>query len=373
MDGRIEMHKKTVIYLRESFFTEKEKFFLETDGISVSFFRYESSVAAIRVKNRRGEIVILPYQGQQIWNCVFDGRDLTMKTAVSEPVRTYDYLTTYGGFLLHCGATAMGVPSNDDNHPLHGELPNAQYQEAYIITGEDGSGVYIIIGGRYRHNIAFNHNYIAEPAIKIRSDSTLLDIEMKITNNKKTEMDLMFMEHINFRPVENSVLCYSADYNLESVKVNVNIPKHIKTAASIEIFIDYLEKLRKNPELHHIINAEAMFDPEVVMNIVYKADETGYAHSMQIHPDGYADYVCHNIMQFDQALRWISRCPDQEAMGLVLPANSGNGGYIAEKKAGNVKSLAAGKTAVFNVKVGLLTPNETVKMENRIENITERK
>jgi hypothetical protein len=358
-----------LVYLRKGFFTEKEQVILEYGDIFVSLFRYDSGVEALHVRNKRGEIILLPYQGQQIWNCVFDKRDITMKSMFHEPVDTQEYLATYGGFLLHCGATAMGVPSREDTHPLHGELPNARYQEAYIVCGEDESGRYVSIGGRYRHIIAFNHHYLAEPAVKIYDSSALLDVSMRITNLKKTEMELMYMAHLNFRPVDNAELIYSADYTPESVEFNINIPKHIKTSVPIEDFKEYLFKLHENPVLHHRINAEALFDPEVVAKIRYKADENGMAHSVQVHPDGYADYAGHNITQLDQALRWIARTPDQDAMGLVLPSNTGNGGYLAEKSAGNIKTVAPGETVCFNLKVGLLSPNETEVMIQKIQDI----
>ena len=48
----------------------------------------------------------------------FLGRPLTMGSMFEEPVadrRTI--LQTYGAFLLHCGATAMGDPGSEDSHP----------------------------------------------------------------------------------------------------------------------------------------------------------------------------------------------------------------------------------------------------------------
>jgi len=358
-----------LLRLKKGYFTEKEQVIIEHGDISVSLFCYDSGVEALRVRNKRGEIIMLPYQGQQVWRCVFDKRDITMKSMFPEPVDTREYLATYVGFLLHCGATAIGMPSQEDTHPLHGELPNARYQEAYIVCGEDESGRYVTVGGRYRHVIAFNHHYLAEPAVKIYEASALLDISMRITNLKKTEMELMYMAHVNFCPVDDAELVYSSDYTPESVAIKMNIPTHIKTNASIEKFEEYLLKLRKNPVLHHRINAEALFDPEMVAKIHYKADKNGMAHSMQVHPDGYADYVGHNTAQLDQAFRWIARTPDQDAMGLALPSNTGDGGYMAEKSAGNIKTIAPCETACFNLQAGLLSPNETEAMIKKIHDI----
>ena len=119
----------TTINLDKSFFSEKEKVLVVNEGICASTFLFDSGVHGLRIKNNCGDVVILPYQGQQIWSCNFHGHELAMKSMFSEPVATREFLRTYGGFLLHCGATAMGVPSEKDKHPLHGELPNAPYQK----------------------------------------------------------------------------------------------------------------------------------------------------------------------------------------------------------------------------------------------------
>ena len=37
----------------------------------------------------------------------------------------------------------MGNPTAEDTHTPHGELPVANYKEAYILAGEDEKGKYI--------------------------------------------------------------------------------------------------------------------------------------------------------------------------------------------------------------------------------------
>ena len=115
-------------------------------------------MCALRLQNELGELVLLPFQGQQIWSAAFGGRNLTMKSMFDQPRPTRNYLETYGGFLLHCGVTAMGVPAGGDTHPLHGELPNAPYQKAWLVAGEDERAL-PGLGGEYQHTVAFNINY----------------------------------------------------------------------------------------------------------------------------------------------------------------------------------------------------------------------
>ncbi|MGA2503180.1 MAG: hypothetical protein ABSG01_03720 [Anaerolineales bacterium] len=108
-------------------FSNQEMLLAEHGELSAVVFNYPSGVKAIRLKNALGNLVMLPFQGQQIWDANMCGRRLTMKSMFDQPYPTQDFLSTFGGFLLHCGATAMGVPVPEDKHPLHGELPNAHY------------------------------------------------------------------------------------------------------------------------------------------------------------------------------------------------------------------------------------------------------
>jgi hypothetical protein len=195
---------ETIINITPQFFAEREKTLVEHGTLTASTFRFDSGVCGLRLNNELGQLVLLPFQGQQIWSAEFGGRNLTMKSMFAEPRPTREYLETYGGFLLHCGATAMGVPSKEDTHPLHGELPNAPYQKAYLVVGQDEKDSYIGLGGQYQHTVAFNYNYIAEPLVKLYTGSTLFWLTMTITNLKNSEMELMYLAHVNFRPVDNN-------------------------------------------------------------------------------------------------------------------------------------------------------------------------
>ena len=141
----------TCLHLTESRFGASEQLLLEADTLEAYAFRFESGVAAIRLRNELGELVLLPFQGQQIWSASFRGRNITMRSMFDQPRPTRAYLETYGGFLLHCGFTSMGVPAAGDTHPLHGELPNAPYRDAYLLVGKDERGSYIGLGGAYQH------------------------------------------------------------------------------------------------------------------------------------------------------------------------------------------------------------------------------
>lgn len=360
------MNSETLVRLHRSFFTETEKTIVEHDGLAASTFTYPSGVAALRLRNARGEMTVLPFQGQQVWDARFDDHVLTMKSMFTQPHPTREYLATYGGFLIHCGATAMGGPGKEDTHPLHGELPNAPYDEAWLAAGSDERGPYVAVCGTYRHTIAFCFDYTAQPRVALHAGEALIDASMTISNVKKTPMELMYLAHVNFRPMDNARLVYSAPCTKDSVKVRTAIPSHIAVPAGHR---ELLAQLAVDPALHNVLKPGLAFDPEVVLYVTYRTDSHGWAHSMLVQPDGFASYIRHRPDQLDHGVRWISRTPDQDCIGIVLPATAEPEGYTAEKRKGNIRSLAGGASVRFELQAGLLIPDQAKKMEREIGKI----
>ncbi|MDD5603280.1 MAG: DUF4432 family protein [Eubacteriales bacterium] len=365
------MDESTFISLNKTMFDSKESVIAEKGALKASAFIFGSGVHGLRITNKCGNVVFLPYQGQQIWSLEFSGHELQMKSMFTEPVATREYLETYGGFLLHCGATAMGVPSAEDSHPLHGELPNAPYSRAYLVSGCDGKGSYLALGGEYRYTKAFNCSYTAEPLAKVYEDSTVLDIAMAITNLRRTAMEYMYMMHINFRPADCGRLVYSAKCDPEHVRVHINIPEHMKAAGGTGKLEEFMGKLAQDPSLHNTIDPEDIYDPEIVFTVLYESDKNGEAHCMQVLPDGYACYVAHRPSELPFGVRWISRTADEDALGMVLPATAEHKGYTEEKRKGHIGSIPGGEKVTFNVRAGMLKPEEAANMEKKIKRITE--
>lgn len=357
---------QTKINITPQTFSEMEKPFVASGVLSASTFRFASGVCGVRLANERGALLMLPFQGQQIWSAEFDGRNLTMKSMFTEPRPGVPFVETFGGFLQHCGAIAMGGPSPKDTHPLHGELPNAHYQNAYLVVGEDDQGAYVGLGGQYQHTVAFGYNYLAEPLVKLYAGSTLFEVEMTISNLKASEMELMYLMHVNFKPFDHSRLVYSALYTPEHVRVRSSIPAHIKPLPG---YVEFLEDLKRHPEKHHLLSPGLAFDPEVAIFIDYIAGPDGWAHSLQIHPDGIADYVAHRPDQLPKATRWICRTADQDAIALVEPGTAEPEGNLTEKAKGNLKILPPKGKFHCKVIVGTLPAEETIRMEHKINQI----
>ena len=355
------------IDLRPAMFGEREHVLATAPGFECSTFRFDSGVEGLRLRNERGHIVVLPFRGQQIWRATFDGRELAMRSLFDEPARSTDYLRTYGAFFLHCGVTGMGAPGPHDTHPLHGELPNAAFARATLVIDEaDGS---LCIQSVYRHAVAFSTDYLATARTAMRRDSALLDVSLEVHNRKRGAMDLLYLGHSNFRPIDGARLVYSAPYTPEAVRVRRSVPSHIKPQPG---YAELLEALAARPEAHHRLEAGAAYDPEVVFAIDMVADAEGWAHALQVHPDGRADYAAHRPQQAPIASRWLCRTPEQDAIGLSMPATSGVEGYSAEKAHGRVVDLAGGATWRIDMRLGALTAPEAARMERHIDQCLDR-
>jgi len=332
---------------------------LESSSFTADLFKYNSGVEAIKLSNARGHITILPFKGQQIWDAHFDGHDLGMISNVKEPLQSNDYLENFGCFLLHCGATRVGAPTEKCQHPLHGDLPNANYNSAYLEWATDEKGEYLSIGGAYHYNSFFGNSYIARPEIRLYQNKTTIELKMDIENTSNTSMELMYLCHINFRPQDNATLHYSADYNSTSVRLRKSIPSHITVS---DEFKKSLEIIDKDIITHHKLDGSISFDPEHVFFIDYKSDSQGWAHSLLELSSGEAYYVAHKPSQLPRANRWISRTANHDAIAIVEPATCEVEGYELEKLKGNIQVLQPKETFIANMIVGLIDKNETKKL-----------
>jgi len=351
----------TRIELAEAMFGETEKALCSAGEFRLSTFRYASGIAALRLANARGRIDALPFRGQQIWRAAFDGRDLTMKSMFDEPVDTDVYLESYGAFFIHCGLTGMGAPGPGDRHPLHGELPSAKFQRAWVELDEASGAARVC--GEFHYALAFTANYRARTSVEMRAGSTLLDVKLAVDNLKRSPMELMYLAHANFRPVDNGELVYSAPYTPAAVRVRRAVPAHIAPSPG---YREFVAELAREPKRHHVLKPGLAFDPEIVFSIDMQADSDGFAHALQRRPDGSADYLRYSPGEAPKCIRWICRTGDQDALGLAMPATAETEGYTAEKAKGNVVRLDGGKTWTVAMRLGSLDAQETAALVNRI-------
>ena len=336
------------INLVEADFSAVERTFARFGEFEVAVFRYSLGVAAIRLSNAVGHIVVLPFQGQQIWDAVFYGRRLTMTTVFEQPRPTRDFLSTYGAFLIHCGLTAVGPASSDDDHPPHGELPNAPFDGATIEFGHETEGPFAAVHGRYVHKLAFHCDYELSSSITMRPGSGVLKINMSVTNRKRTDMEFMYLAHANFRAAAGT---HIRD-NSTNIDLRATLPAHVSPSAS---YLATIERLERDPQAHRRIEQDSSYDPEVVLYLTF-TDEAAWC--VAEHDDGTADMIRWSRKQMPRAVRWLSRTPDQECLGLALPGTAHPVGLKRLREKGQVIALPGGQTFDWSYELGCLSANE---------------
>ncbi len=328
--------------LNPSMFTEKEHTLFESPSFSASAFRYSSGVEALRIRAGRGEIVWLPYLGQQVWDWSVDGASLKFEGFVEEPAYGKNFLQNYGGFLIHCGVTAMGNPCPRDTHPHHGELPVARFDEAWIEieTGpSDGCGEELSLCGRLHWKVPFVAEYHCAPSLRISADGLRLRAEVRLENPTSRDMEYMYLAHINFAFAGTEKILSTVPFD----------------AAHVNIREEVLPGIAANPALIKRIDGEAAYEPELVATLDHRENHKGTASpagSVLVHKDGSVRWVRQDSPELDHHVVWITHDRDRGACGFHLPATAGPTGFEREKALGNVKRLPAGADTTLRYECG---------------------
>lgn len=352
---------RTALTLKKSFFNGAPFTIASTDACRAELFTYDSGIEAIRISNRRGHLIVLPYYGQMIWQAVFDGVDLGMSSMFKAPRPASDIVGTYGCFMYHSGLLRNGNPGATDTHALHGEMPLAPMDTAGIEIGEDSAGRWMAVIGEREYLMGFGDHYIARPRVTIRPDEAMFEISMEVKNLAVDAMDLMYMCHANFAFVEAGTIIQPTSFTKADTVIRSSVPSIVKTN---EAYVQHLAKMKEDPSATEQIDSSVGFNPELVFylkNLQPAADDL--VHVMLRRPAGDAFAVAYDPATFSHLVRWILANNKQQVCAFAMPATCGVEGYTAEKKAGHVRSLAGGESACFKIKLGYLDASATTAEE----------
>lgn len=335
----------TRITLWRTLFSEQPRTLLENDDFTVTAFRYASGVEGLRVQNTRGHLVILPWLGQMIWDAEFDGRDLTMKNMFSQPLPAKEVVATYGCFAFHSGLLANGCPAPDDTHPLHGEMPCAPMDDAWLELDGDS----LCIGGRYEYVMGFGHHYQAHPSVTLHKDSALFDIAMVVTNLASVPMPLQYMCHMNYAYVEGAT--FSQNIPDEAIRPRESIPAHVKPT---EQWLAFNQRVQQGEATLKTLSEPQFYDPEIVFFADQLDRYTETPEFRMIAPDGVTFVTRFASAELNYATRWILYNGDQRVAAFALPATCRPEGFLAAQSSGSLISLAPAQTRHFKVTTGIL-------------------
>lgn len=302
------------LLLHPGMFGEVERPLIETPRIRVVAFRYSSGVEALRVSTRRTELVFLPFRGQQIWRYCVDGEDMTMKTHFAEPTASTVFGETYGAFLLHCGLTGIGHPAEVDSHALHGELPNATYHNAKISLSMDDACDALVISGSFRLRISHGVDVIFHPKLTVRSETTAIEIGVRISNLRRTPFDYSYLCHVNWCIVDGSKLFQTVDPDPQHFMVAPHPNQDGPTAS-------YTSQIGQDPERGSLLESRRPIVPEYCVILKPWSDAEGRAHFLMARPDGKAAYVCYETAALPYAIRLGLKHRGRKCRGVLLTIN----------------------------------------------------
>lgn len=348
----------TIITLKKSFFSSTPREIVRSGDCRAEIYRTTSGIEAVRLSNRRGHLVILPWYGQMIWQATFDGVDLTMQSAFKEPRPAADIVGTYGCFMYHSGLLRNGNPGPQDSHALHGEMPLAAMDSASIETGEDEHGPWMALAGEREYLMGFGDHYMARPRVVLRPAAATFELRMAVENLSADDMDLMYMCHANFAFVEGGEILQPTGFSSADMVVRTSVPALVRASDS---YLAHLQTLQEDPSVTRTISARLGVDPELVFYLKnLKTAPDGRVHVMLRRPEGDAFSMCYHPEEFSHLVRWLLANNRQKVCAFAMPATCGVEGYQAEKQRGNVRALRGGESASFTLTLGYLNAQEAV-------------
>ena len=336
---------KTRLPLRREQFHETPSTLLQNDEFHVELFRYPAGVEAVRIRNSRGTVIVLPFYGQMVWDAQFDGHTMTMGNSFKQPLLGSSIIDTYGCFAFHSGLLANGCPAADDDHPLHGEMACARMDSAWIVLEAQR----VSLEGETEYVKGFGHHYVAAPAVRVEAKAARLHIEMNVTNLAGAPMPLQYMCHLNSAWLAQGR--FKQSIPSDAFQLRSSIPAHVKPTPQ---WSEYTAQLARDPQALQQLDQPAMCDPEIVFfadNLAQYGDEVQF----ELHaPQGYAWMTRFSSQQFPHATRWLLHNRDQQVAAYILPSTCRPEGFNAAQRAGTLITLAPGEKRHFSVESGIL-------------------
>ncbi|MCL1035840.1 aldose 1-epimerase family protein [Shewanella submarina] len=323
-------------------FSRNRSLIARSDAFEIYTFVYNSGVEAVEIRNSKGHLVVLPFMGQMVWDAEFLGTDLCMKNMFSEPKLAKTIVETYGCFAFHAGMIRMGCPTPQDDHVLHGEMPCATMDSAWLEISDTS----VTIKGSYEYVMGFGDHYLATPSVTLGQDSGEFDIQMTVKNLASVPMPLQYMCHINAAYLEGAVM--SQNLPDEAFVLRQSVPDHVRPT---EQWLAYNETLKTSAPFA-VLDEPQMHDPE----IVYFADDISRFTERAELSMAIGDKCLiteFDTKEFNNLTRWVLYNGDQQVAAYALPATCRPEGFLAARESGNLLYLEPGETRHFSVRTGI--------------------
>ncbi|MDT7952090.1 MAG: DUF4432 family protein [Acetobacteraceae bacterium] len=343
-------------------FGASERVLLETAGLVATGFRYPTGIAAVRLANARGHVVVLPWMGQIVWDAVFDGVRLTMASLFDMPRPAAGIIDTYGCLAFHSGLLRNGCPGPEDTHALHGEFACATMDSAQLALQHGDAGPVLRVESRRTYAQGFGSRYQADPHVALAAGSTMLEIGLAVENTGGRAMDLMYMCHINPAFAAGARIVQPAPYTPHTVAVRTAVPAHVPSSPD---YLATIARLAADPALGERLDGAVSYDPEQVFYLHdLDHDAGGMTKLMLLRAQGDGIAIAFSVHEFPHVVRWLMHNEDHRVAAVALPSTCEPEGFLAERRKGNVVLLQPGEARRFSVQVGYVD-SEAAKIWER--------
>lgn len=158
---------------------------------------------AVTVRNSVLNYTILVDRGMDIFTIDYKGIPVSYvsKTGITSPAyyesRGYEWLRTfYGGALLTCGLTHVGVPEGERG--LHGRISNSHCEDLSISKYWRSDKYVVEVSGTVREAVVFGEHLKMRRKIITELGASWIKVETEIENCSFERTPLMVLYHMNF-------------------------------------------------------------------------------------------------------------------------------------------------------------------------------
>lgn len=306
-------------------------------------------VAAIDFNTGSGfRFTVLPDRGLDITAADYCGKSLCWRSPAGDVSPAFyqpeglEWLYSFaGGLLTTCGLTYSGLPCEDEGKALglHGRVANIPAREVSLDSGWEGDDYLIGVRGKVDESSVFGPHLCLTRSIFAFAGEQRLFIHDEVTNLGHESAPHMMLYHINLGfPV--------IDAGSRLVAPSLNVTPRDPAAAAVAK--DYA---RCAPPRAGI--AEVVYYHDL-------ATADGKTMAGIINPEiNFGAYVAWRKQQLPVLVQWKMMGKGHYVMG-VEPSTNRVGGRAEERKAGRLKMLKPGQTAVYDLEIGALPARDDV-------------
>ena len=288
--------------------------------------------------------VVSPDRGLDISRASFCGKSLCYVTPNGETAPSfYDrfgsgWVKNFpAGMLTTCGLNNVGVENEYDgtHYGQHGNFSYLPADEVSCRSFWDGDDYILEVSGKVIDGALFANTLVVERKITAKAGESFFTLTDNITNISASPASIMLLYHCNFGfPLvsENAYIDVKSDVRPRDDAAEAGIDTYNVMAAPQE---GYSEQV-----FEHRVSAEA--DGTVIAKV--------------INPDfnvAEGAYLKYNKNQLPVLVEWKQMGFGSYVLG-IEPANAFVSGFTAAKESGELKYIEPGKTATFEIEIGIL-------------------